>query len=106
MWEPIDIAKWDEVPCISGRAAREDDISKGIAVFAIPSGSKPYDVKLPLCAIQIDSETKERKPCIAIQIEEADNGVFVGVRYLDGGNGVGAANEFELFEGPNEEFGL
>ena len=56
MWNEIDINKWTEVPCITGRIATEEDIKKGIAVFAIPSGSKPYDVELPLCAIQIDEE--------------------------------------------------
>ncbi len=106
MWNEIDLSKWKEVPCITGRSAVEEDIEKGIAVFAIPSGSKPYDVELPLCAIHIDEENKGRTPCIAIQIEEADNGVFVGVRYLNGGNGVGKSEEFELFTEPNEEFSL
>ena len=106
MWEEIDLEKWQETPCISGRVATEEDIKNGIAVFAIPSGSKPYDVQLPLCAVQIDEETKNRIPCIAIQIEEADNGVFIGVRYLEGGNGVGTPEDIELYEEPNEDFGL
>ncbi|NOX28305.1 MAG: hypothetical protein GXP21_09020 [Gammaproteobacteria bacterium] len=106
MWDEIDLANWKEIPCITGRPATEEDIEGGIAVFAIPFGSKPYDIELPLCAIQIDKESNKRTPCIAIQIEEADNGVFVGVRYLNGGNGVGTTNEFELFFEPNEEFGL
>ena len=42
MWEEIEIEKWREVPCISGRAATEEDIENGIAVFAIPTKSKPY----------------------------------------------------------------
>ena len=106
MWDEIDLSKWKEVPSISGRAATEDDVEKGMAVFSIPSGSEPYDVELPLCAIQIDEESNKRTPCIAIQIEQADDGVFVGVRYLNGGNGVGSVNEFELFTEPNAEFGL
>ena len=106
MSDEINLSKWKEIPCISGRVATEDDIKKGIAVFAIPSGSEPYDAELPLCAIHIDEESNKRTPCIAIQIEQADDGVFVGVRYLNGGNGVGSANEFELFTEPNAEFGL
>lgn len=106
MWGIIDLNNWREVPCISGRVATEEDIKNGIAVFSIPSGSKPYDIQLPLCAVQTDEETKQRIPCIAIQIEEADNGVFIGVRYLDGGNGVGTTEDIELYEEPNEDFGL
>ncbi len=106
MWRKIELDNWREIPCITGKVATEEDINNGIAVFSIPSGSKPYDVKLPLCAIQTDSETNKRVPCIAIQIEEADNGVFIGIRYLDGGNGVGTPEDIELYEEPNEEFGL
>jgi len=106
VWGKIKLEDWRETPCITGRVATEEDIENGIAVFAIPSGSKPYDVQLPLCAVQIDEETKKRIPCIAIQIEEADNGVFIGVRYLEGGNGVGTPEDIELYEEPNEDFGL
>ena len=106
MWGKIELEKWRETPCITGRAATEEDIKNGIAVFAIPSGSKPYEIQLPLCAVQIDEETKQRIPCIAIQVEEADNGVFIGVRYLNGGNGVGTSEDIELYEEPNEDFGL
>ena len=106
MWEKIELKKWHEVPCITGRVATEEDIKNGIAVFTIPSGSKPYDIQLPLCAMQIDEKTSERIPCIAIQIEEADNEVFIGVRYLDGGNGVGTPEDIELYEEPNDDFGL
>jgi len=106
MWGKIEIEKWQETPCVSGRVATETDIENGIAVFSIPSGSEPYEVKLPLCAVQTDEDTKQRIPCIAIQIEKADSGVFIGVRYLDGGNGVGTSEDIELYEEPNEDFGL
>ena len=106
MWDKIELSNWAKTPCITGRPATENDISNGIAVFCIPNGSNPYPVNLPLFAVQIDKETKERTPCIAIQIEQADNGVFIGVRYLTGGNGVGTADEFELYEEPTEEFVL
>ena len=106
MWDEIDISKWKDTPCISGRAASEEDIATGIAVFAIPSGSSAYEVDLPLCAIHVDVESGTRAPCIVIQLEEAPEGVFVGVRYLTGGNGVGTAEEFELYTEPTHEFGI
>ena len=58
MWGKIELDKWRETLCISGRAATEEDIKNGIAVFAIPLGSKPYDIQLPLRAVQTDEETK------------------------------------------------
>ena len=104
MWEKIELSEWKSIPCIMGRSATEADISAGIAVFAIPSGSEPVDVQLPLAAIQIDSDSGSRTPCIAIQIEQSPDGAFVGVRYLGGGNGVGAVDEFELYTELTDEF--
>ena len=104
MWGKIELEKWRGTPCITNRVATEDDIKNGVAVFAIPSGSKPYNAPLPLCAVQTNEETGDRVPCIAIQIEEADDGVFIGVRYLDGGNGVGTPEDTELYEEPTSDF--
>ena len=106
MWDEIDLEKWKEVPCISARPATEEDVKKGIAVFSIPTGSEAYEIELPLCAIQVNEENGTRTPCIAIQVEQADDGVFIGVRYINGGNGVGGSSVFELFTEPNAEFNL
>lgn len=38
MWDEIDLFKWKEVPCISGRAATEDDIEKSIRLTYIDIG--------------------------------------------------------------------
>ena len=104
MWGRIDLEHWRETPSLSGRPATESDIKNGIAVFAIPSGSSACDVKLPLCAVHIDQASGHRTPCIAIQVEEAPNGVFVGVRYLEGGNGIGTIEEFELYTDLTDDF--
>ena len=106
MWEAIKPSQWKRTPCLKGRPATEADIEKGIAVFAIPSGSDAQDIDLPVCVIQIDEESRDRIPAIAIQAERADNGVFLGVRYLEGGNGVCTIEDVEFLEGPNHEFGL
>ena len=103
MWEAIDINNWKETPCISGRAATEADVSEGRAVFYVPSDSEPYETDLPLFALQLDEESNSKVPCVVIQIENTPEGTAVGVRYIDGGNGVGMANEFEFFsEVPSE----
>jgi hypothetical protein len=106
MWEEIELKNWKNVPFTCGRPATEKDVEEGRAVFHIPSGSEPYETELPLFAIQIDSEKNTRTPCIVIQIENCSEGTAVGVRYLDGGNGVGMANEFEFYNGVPEELSL
>jgi len=106
MWGSIDMKVWDKTPCISGRIATEEDIKNGIAVFMIPDGSIPCDTDLPICAIHTDKETGERTPVIVIQAEQINNSITLGVRYLDGGNGVCTLNEVELLEKPNNEFEL
>src|SRR5882724_2245268 len=49
---PIDLAKWKEVPCVTGRLATDSDVDQGRAVFHIDAASgtvKPIDVGLPHC---------------------------------------------------------
>jgi len=88
---------------MSGRVATEEDVKEGRAVFYIPSGSEPYETELPLFALQIEEDTNEKVPCVVIQIEVTLEGTVVGVRYIEGGNGVGMASEFEFYsELPNE----
>ena len=106
MWEEIEPNTWKDVPCIVGRTATEEDIEKGIAVFAAPSGSEVYKIDLPICVIEIDEESGNRVPAIVIQAEEAQDTVLFGVRYLAGGNGVCTINDVEILSGPNSEFGL
>ena len=106
MWDEIELENWKSVPFTSGRSATEKDVEAGRAVFHIPSGSTPYETDLPLFAIQIDNEKNTRVPCVVIQIETCSEGTAVGVRYLDGGNGVGMASEFEFYNGIPEDFSL
>lgn len=106
MWEAIELSKWKDTPCISGRPATEEDIENGIAVFAIPSGSSVHSINLPACVIQIEEETGNRLPGIIIQAEEANDDVYLGIRYIAGGNGVCAIGEADILVEPNSEFGL
>lgn len=103
MWEAIEIEEWKEVPFMSGRVATEEDVKEGRAVFYLPSGSESYEIELPLFALQIEEDTNEKIPCVVIQIEITSEGTAVGVRYIEGGNGVGMASEFEFYgEVPSE----
>ena len=102
MWEEVASKEWSSVPFISGRVATEEDVKEGRAVFYIKSGSEPNETKLPLFAVQIDSE--RRLPCIVIQLENTKEGTIVGVRYLEGGNGIGKVEDFEFYSEPTDEF--
>lgn len=106
MWDAIDIEDWKRVPYISGRVATEQDVKDGRAVFYIPSGSEPYEIELPLFALQIEENSNKKVPCIAIQIEITPKGTAVGVRYINGGNGVGMASEFEFYSEIPDEISL
>ena len=104
MWNSFSPEEWESIPSISGRVATEEDVESGIAVFYIPVGSVACDAVLPTCVIHIDEETNERTPAVAIQAEQAGELVYLGIRYLDGGNGVCELDEVELLESPNAEF--
>lgn len=104
MWDSFEVKDWAQLPCISGRVATEKDIESGIAVFAIPEGSFACEAILPTCVIQVDEETNERIPAVAIQAEQVGELVYLGLRYLGGGNGVCELDEVELLDEPNDEF--
>ena len=106
MWEAINLETWKQVPVISGRVATENDVEEGRAVFYVPSGSEPYETDLPLFALQAEEGANKKIPCVVIQIEITPEGTTVGVRYVEGGNGVGMANEFEFYNELPSEFSL
>lgn len=104
MWEAFESKDWESLPRTSGRVATEEDVKKGRAVFHIPSGSLAVNATLPTCVIQIDKENKQRIPAVVIQAEQAGEQVYLGLRYLGGGNGVCGLDEVEQLDGSNDEF--
>lgn len=102
-WGPLDVSKWESTPHISKRAATEEDVRLGRAVFFLPQGSIAEPLKLPACAIQKEQSGREL-PVIVIQAERAAAKVVVGVRYLNGGNGICALEEVQLLSGPDARF--
>lgn len=86
---------------LSGRAADTADVDAGRAVFVAEINGqrvgRPMPIPLPQYAFQIDHETQERIPCIAIQAEEANGLCLVGCRRVaDGQDVVGLMSDFEL----------
>ena len=102
---PIDLAHWRETPCLTGRAATQDDVGAGRAVFAAPGAdSQPIDLKLPRCAIHTDQETGKQTPVIVVQAEDARGTKTIGYRFLSGAEGVCLLFELELLDGPDDRF--
>ena len=104
LWGKIDISAWEELPCVRGRPATEEDVREGRAVFYVPTGSVAANQQLPFCALQ-KLEDGELTAVVAIQAELSDTGeMIVGVRYVDGGNGICTLPELVMLQGPNELF--
>ena len=107
LWGPIDMKKWKDTPCVSGRLATEQDVKEGRAAFYISgdrSELKPIKISLPACAIQHDSKSNKDTPVILIQAEETPTVKAVGFRFLSGGNGVCTLAELEILRSPDERF--
>jgi len=107
LWGPIDMAKWRDTPCISGRLGDEKDVKEGRAVFYISGDRaelKPIKISLPACAIWNDSQSKKATPVILVQAEETPKMKAVGFRFLSGGNGVCTIAELEILKGPDQRF--
>lgn len=105
---PIELDRWESTPCISGRLATESDVVSNRAVFYQGSpeefGAKPYDLKLPHCAIYIDSENGRRIPGVIVQAErgQSESQVLIGFRPLTGGTVLADLTEFDLVDSPTE----
>ena len=99
LWNSIALEKWKETPSINNRKAIEEDVKNGNAVFYIEGDfeeHKPYKIELPKLAYYQDAETGKKELVVIIQIEETPNGIIVGYRNLDSGNGAGLLSEFEI----------
>ena len=96
-WGAIDPESWNTVPNVSGRVATESDVAAGAAVFYVDGQSEPADYVIPSRAYQsLDSGAKV--PVVVVQAELTNESkLILGVRYLDGGNGVCTHEEIRPF---------
>ncbi|HVY86314.1 MAG TPA: hypothetical protein VG943_14365 [Caulobacterales bacterium] len=104
LWGPLTKADWRSVRVTSARAANEMDVKLGRAVFYVPSGSRPHQIALPICAIHHDEETHKRTSIVVIQAEEAGDQTILGARPVAGGNMVCTMTEVEFVVEPDELF--
>lgn len=106
LWKPIALKNWRQTPAINNRKANEEDVNNGTAVYFIEGNfenHRPYKIQLPKLAYLTDYETKEKELIVIIQIEETPKGIVVGYRNLNGGNGAGLLNEFEILSDKESE---
>jgi hypothetical protein len=95
---------WPALPTrgfIAGRAATQQDMADGDAVFVAEVGGEivgvPLDITVPQFAIHIDHEAGVGKRVIVLQAERASGIDMIG--YVELGTdayGVGTAAEFEF----------
>lgn len=103
MDQPIDMKKWRATPVVRGRAATDQDVDDGRAVFAV--GGEPVEIDLPSCAIVREEGVGEPTPVIVIQVERLDDGtIAVGYRAIDGGSGIVSLEDTEFLSEPDERF--
>ena len=108
LWAGFEIEDGKSIPHISGRVACEEDVKTEKAVFFLEEpgeiGARPYDITLPHCGIWTDEDTGNEIPIVLIQAEQADDRIYVGFRFLGGGNGMGLLSEIELLDRPDNRF--
>lgn len=91
-----------DIDVVLGRAASEEDVAAGLAVFVLKSDDgtiigQPVNMVLPQYAYHINTETNERTPCVIVQAEEVNGQQFCGcVSVINGSLLVGLIGEFEL----------
>lgn len=98
LWGPIISENWNKVSFIKNRIATINDVESGCAVFYFENTEShtPLDIPLPSLGNQVDEETGSKKLVVVIQAEKVAEEEIVGIRYLDGGNGVCHLHEIEF----------
>ncbi|UJH68811.1 hypothetical protein [Allomuricauda sp. SCSIO 65647] len=101
----IDLKNWTDTPHVVGRLATESDVNSGAATFVIDGQGqehKPLDIRIPSLAFHVDVDTKEKTPVVVIQGEQVGEQKVVGIKYLDGSDGVCTLGELEFVSSPSE----
>ncbi len=109
--KPINMKKWQSIPCIKGRLATQQDCDDGIAGFVLKVREgdfkiQPMDLELPLCAIYTEDDGT-KMPVIITQAEEIIDTGGQYIRAVDvftGGNILGTKESFEILKMPDERF--
>jgi hypothetical protein len=106
LWGRVDVEHWQQMACLRGRVAVEQDVKDARAVFYLGNareiGAIHVDIGLPHCAIVRVEGTEI--PAVVIQSERADDKHYIGYRPISGGNGLCVFSEVELLSQPDARF--
>jgi hypothetical protein len=100
-FDPIELNDWKKVPFTKGRLATKKDIDLGKAIFQIEGNGEehiPLEIEIPSLAYHIDQETNEKTKVVVIQGEQVGTKKVIGIRYLNGGDGVCLLFELEFIK--------
>ena len=101
-YSEIEWPELETISCVKGRAATEDDIRSGSAVFMLEvdgeSVGVPLGIEIPQYAVHLDEETNQKTPGVIIQAEESEQGAqVIGFNPLNSEEYmVALVHEFEL----------
>jgi hypothetical protein len=90
-WPAFEIKLWKNIPAFSGKIANEEEAKSGIAIFCLKntdSNHEAYEIDLPKLAYLVDAENNTQELIVAIQAEVTKEGIIVGYRNPNGGNGA------------------
>lgn len=107
-WPAFDIKSWKDIPSFIGKIANEEEAISGIAIFCIKdtdSSHSVYEMDLPKLAYLVDLEDNTQELIVAIQAESSTQGIIVGYRNPNGGNGACYLEEL-IFLNEQEIFAL
>lgn len=95
--------EWPNLPTknfIAGRAASQDDVNEGRAIFVLAQGGivigRPIDITIPQYALMDSGPSKPPIRVVVIQAEEFPKGKLVGVRDARGKEYVAKLSDLQL----------
>ncbi len=97
-WPAFEINTWRTIPVINGKIATESDAKNGFAVFCLKNVAehKAFEIDLPKLAYLTNEDDDSKELIVVIQAELTENGVVIGYRNPNGGNGAGFLYELEF----------
>jgi len=97
-WPPFEIKSWKTIPAFNGKIATESDAKNGLAVFCLKNVAehKTFEIELPKLAYLTNEDDDSKELIVVIQAESTENGVVIGYRNPNGGNGASFLYELEF----------
>ena len=98
-WPSFEIKSWKSIPVITRKVASQTDAENSLAVFCLKNAGaahKAFEIELPKLAYLTNEDNDLKELIVIIQAECTENGLVIGYRNPNGGNGACLLYEFEL----------